>query len=666
MGEVPVVSGPGVWANDRDELGGARTSDTECPAIAGPGMGETKLTLEFPTLRGGRGIAVALLSLIAVTAAGTVADARHIHPKHRTAHSETSSPPYAAIVVDANSGSVLHSANPDELRHPASLTKIMTLYLLFERLEAGKLKPDTPLDVSEHAAAQAPSKLGLKPDQSIEVEDAIGALVTKSANDVAVVIAEAVAGNEHDFADVMTRKARALGMSHTIYRNASGLPDDAQVTTARDQALLGRAIQERFPQYYRYFATRSYSYRGTAMRNHNHLLGRVEGLDGIKTGYTEASGYNLVTSVRRNGRHIISVVLGGASAGARDARMRKLIEEFIVAAATQKSPTAIAEAGGAKETPSAEPRTSEGRAAVAHTAEATSAKDARAANRRAAELRTADAGAPSRPGPATPDAGASHSRLTSPPEPSARVATAGVPMMGGDFAPTATLPAQAAKPSGIGSDPIKPIQVKTVKVKLPPTQIAALAPSPNFSAPEETPAPQVPQNAVPQIAAPQNWAPQDRAPQDRASVAAPKATAPSNKPATFVVASVPNAAPAAAKREIARENLLETARDGAAPQSPSSPSRPPPSVPSQSMSVHSGWIIQVGAFEAEREAKQKLSAVQAKAAPMLGRADPFTEPVVKGDKTLYRARFAGLQKNEAEAICRQLKRNDIDCMTIKN
>src|SRR5262249_48217052 len=154
-------------------------------------------------------------------------------------------PPYAAIVVDGNSGAVLHAASPDELRHPASLTKIMTLYLLFERLEAGKLKLDSPLDVSEHAAAQAPSKLGLRPDQTIEVEDAIRAVVTKSANDVAVVIAEAVAGDEHDFAELMTRKAHALGMSRTVYRNASGLPDDAQVTTARDQATLGRAIQER-------------------------------------------------------------------------------------------------------------------------------------------------------------------------------------------------------------------------------------------------------------------------------------------------------------------------------------------------------------------------------------------------------------------------------------
>src|SRR5208282_5973081 len=159
---------------------------------------------------------------------------------------------------------------------------------------------DTPLAVSEHASEQAPTKLGLKPDQTIAVEDAIRGLVTKSANDAAVVIAEAIAGDEHEFAEMMTRKAHALGMSRTVYRNASGLPNDEQITTARDQALLGRAIQERFPREYRYFSTASFTYHGREMRNHNHLLGEVGGVDGIKTGYTRASGFNLVTSVHRD------------------------------------------------------------------------------------------------------------------------------------------------------------------------------------------------------------------------------------------------------------------------------------------------------------------------------------------------------------------------------
>src|SRR5919112_2146144 len=224
-------------------------------------------------------------------------------------------PPYAAMVVDAKTGRILHAQNEDALRHPASITKVMTLYLLFEQLERGKVSLSTRFRVSANAARQAPSKLGLDPGETIEVEDAIKALVTKSANDVAVVVAENLAGSEEAFAEQMTRKARALGMSRTIYRNASGLPDPEQVTTARDLTILARAIQDRFPKYYRYFQTRVFNYAGHAIRNHNNLLGRVEGVDGIKTGYTRASGFNLMTSARTDDQHIVAVVLGGRSGG---------------------------------------------------------------------------------------------------------------------------------------------------------------------------------------------------------------------------------------------------------------------------------------------------------------------------------------------------------------
>src|ERR1043165_6169365 len=285
-----------------------------------------------------------LAAAVAFVAVGSdPADARGRRWRHHYARVAAYNPPYAAIVVDANSGRVLHEANPDSLRHPASLTKIMTLYLLFEQLEAGKLRLDSRLEVSEHASEQAPSKLGLVPGQTLAVEDAIRALVTKSANDAAVVVAEAIGGDEDTFATMMTRKAPALGMSRTNYANASGLPDEDQVTTARDQVTLGRAIQDRFPRYYRYFATSSFVYRGHAMRNHNKLLGRVEGVDGIKTGYTRMSGFNLVSSVRRGNRHIVAVVLGGASGGARDARMRTLIEQHIASAATSRTVARVAE-----------------------------------------------------------------------------------------------------------------------------------------------------------------------------------------------------------------------------------------------------------------------------------------------------------------------------------
>jgi D-alanyl-D-alanine carboxypeptidase len=261
----------------------------------------------------------------------------------RAVHGPNYHPPYAAIVVDDKSGLVLHEVSAEAPRHPASLTKIMTLYLLFEQLEAGSLKLDTPLPVSTRAAIQNPTKLGLKANQTIKVEDAIKGLVTKSANDAAVVVAEAIGGSEEEFAALMTAKARALGMTGTTYVNASGLPAEAQITTAHDQAVLGRAIQHRFPVYYQYFATPSFNYKGAEMRNHNNLLGHVKGVDGIKTGYTEASGYNLTSSVRRDEKHIVAVVLGGTSNGARDARMRQLIEEYIVKASTERTAPIIAE-----------------------------------------------------------------------------------------------------------------------------------------------------------------------------------------------------------------------------------------------------------------------------------------------------------------------------------
>src|SRR4051795_1099834 len=324
------------------------------------------------TLASSRALRVCALGLIAFTTAILIssesAEARRY--KHRRHHHhvvrESYSPQFSSIIVDGNSGAVLSSNNPDGIRRPASLTKIMTLYLLFERLDAGKMKLDTEMEVSEHASEQAPTKLGLKPGQTLKVEDAIKGLVTRSANDAAVVIAEAIAGDEDEFAKLMTRKARALGMSKTTYRNASGLPNDEQLTTARDQATLGRAIQDRYPRYYRYFATTVFNYRGQSIRNHNRLLGNVEGIDGIKTGYTRASGFNLVSSMRRGNRHLIGVVLGGRSGGSRDATMRNLLAENLEKAATRRTVAAITErspAEGATEVAEDQPRTKPDKAA---------------------------------------------------------------------------------------------------------------------------------------------------------------------------------------------------------------------------------------------------------------------------------------------------------------
>jgi D-alanyl-D-alanine carboxypeptidase len=296
----------------------------------------------------GRLAAVGFLAALGMLAVSWDAQARarkqsQGQAQPRAVQAQTSRPNYADIVVDDKTGQVLHEVNADEPRHPASLAKVMTLYLLFEQVEAGKLKLDTPLDVSAHAARQRPVKLGLKPNQTIKVEDAIKALVTKSANDAAAVVAEAIGGTEEEFAKLMTLKARMLGMTNTTYINASGLPADDQITTARDQAILGRTIQHRFPFYYRYFSTPAFQYRGAEIRNHNNLLGNVKGVDGIKTGYTDASGYNLTSSVRRDEKHIVAVVMGGSSNGARDARMRQLIEAYISQASTERTAPVIVE-----------------------------------------------------------------------------------------------------------------------------------------------------------------------------------------------------------------------------------------------------------------------------------------------------------------------------------
>ena len=270
----------------------------------------------------GRGALVAALAL----ALGACTTANDLKP---TAITSYTSPKYAAIVVDGNNGKVLYQAQSDATRYPASLTKMMTLYLLFEAMEQGKVSTSTQIPVSDYARSRPPTKIGFRKGGSIDVDSAIRALVTKSANDVAVAIGEYLGGTEDNFASMMTAKARAIGMRSTVFRNASGLPDPGQVTTARDMALLGMALRKRFPQYYSYFSTTSFAYNGRTIRGHNDLIGGVDGVDGIKTGYTRDSGYNVVTSVARGNRKLVAVVMGGDTARARNANMAALIDRYL-------------------------------------------------------------------------------------------------------------------------------------------------------------------------------------------------------------------------------------------------------------------------------------------------------------------------------------------------
>jgi D-alanyl-D-alanine carboxypeptidase len=236
---------------------------------------------------------------------------------------------YAGIVVDAKSGKVMYEEAADSQRYPASVAKVMTLYVLFQELNAGNLKLSTKMTVSRHAAAAVPTKLGLRAGSTITVEDAIKSLVTLSANDMARVIAEHISGTESKFAERMTATARALGMRNTTYRNASGLPDGGQLTTVRDQAILGIAIYQHFPTYYEFFQTRSFSYGRKTYGNHNRVLGYMNAVDGIKTGYINAAGSNLLTAARRDNRHIVIVAFGFNSASSRDQKVRDLVATYL-------------------------------------------------------------------------------------------------------------------------------------------------------------------------------------------------------------------------------------------------------------------------------------------------------------------------------------------------
>ena len=251
---------------------------------------------------------------------------------------------YAAYVIDAKTGKVLHAENANALRYPASLTKMMTLYLVFEELKRGSIKKSSRVVMTRNAAKRPPSKLGIRPGRSISVEQAILSLVTKSANDVSTAVGEKLSGSEAAFAARMTRKARQLGMKRTTFKNANGLPNRAQKTTAADMAKLGLALREHFPRQFRYFKTRSFKYGRRKYGNHNKLLGRVRGVDGIKTGYTRASGFNLVSSVSHGGRRIVAVVMGGRSGGRRNRAMTRLIKKYLPKASRGQGRLLIARA----------------------------------------------------------------------------------------------------------------------------------------------------------------------------------------------------------------------------------------------------------------------------------------------------------------------------------
>jgi len=499
-------------------------------------------------------------------------------------------PSFAAIVVDGNSGRALYANNEHALRHPASVTKVMTLYLLFEQLEKGRLRLDSPIVVSAHAASQAPSKLGLRPGETIGVENAIKAVVTKSANDIAVAIAENIGGDEATFAQMMTRKAHALGMSRTHYANASGLPNPEQVTTAHDLAVLGRAIQDRFPRYYRYFSTHVFAYHGALHRNHNHLLGRVEGVDGIKTGYTRASGFNLLTSVRRGSRRIVAVVMGGRTGAARDRAMVGLIEEHIYGGASVRTARAVTERESAERVAEAEPDIAPEPVRIA-------------------------AREPVDEAPASVE-------TTIEEEPT----------------PTATIPVRRAAERPAERTAERPSLRAAAAARLaPPVAIAA---APDRARPAFVSG--LPKRAADDAAPAKGHTARRESTREKTALApADGSTARAARAAAVAAAATP-----ASTLRHADLNRTQVARADAG-----RPARP-------------GWMIQIGATADVAEANQLLS--RARMQLQGASVKSFTEKVQKGNETLWRARFAGLEQQSAESACRTLKRSGFSCFATKN
>jgi D-alanyl-D-alanine carboxypeptidase len=577
----------------------------------------------------------------------------HYYARQPAAPAQNSA--FAALVVDANSGRTLYAADENELRHPASLTKVMTLYLLFEQLEKGRLTLESPITMSAHAAAQAPSKLGLEPGEAISVDNAIKAVVTRSANDVAVAIGENIAGDEDSFAEMMTRKAHALGMSRTTYVNASGLPDDRQITTAHDLAVLGRAVQERFPRYFRYFSTHSFDYAGETIGNHNHLLGRVDGVDGIKTGYTRASGFNLLTSVHRDGRSLVAVVMGGPTAYARDRLMEQLIAQHIASATTAHTATMIADASAPE--PPRLAANSSGRGGSGAAMQLAAAMPP-SPPVRAMEVEAANYDAPIPP-VREPLAFSKEDREDAEgdgdnverdaPSPTAealrhqtkhdiRVAQAAalpVPPRIAESNPAAL--GWVKGPEGVAA-PAEP-QASQSEKSVIATPAAPLPPSPLALGAVNDPAAH-------------GWV---KGPEGIAAPAEPKA-APQPKAA---VAVAPPPAPArAADPKASLAKALATAQ----PKEETHIARSEDVRPSG----HDGWVIQIGATADADKATDLLNRARAQNRSTLASAKPITEKVGNGDATFYRARFAGLDSSSAEAACKNLKRSGFSCFATRD
>ena len=511
---------------------------------------------------------------------------------------------YAGIVIDAKSGKVLYESAADAARYPASVTKVMTLYVLFQELAAGNISLSDKMVVSKHAASAVPTKLGLKAGSKISVENAIKALVTLSANDIARVIAEHISGTESEFAKRMTATAKALGMARTTYRNASGLPDSRQVTTVRDQAILGIAIYQHFPKYYAYFQTKSFSYGKRTYGNHNRLLGS-NGVDGIKTGYTGASGFNLLTAARDGDQHIVVVGFGFDSSGSRDAKVRELVKKYFPKGRKGGYlKTALIPQPGRK----------------GATVQLASADPVAVVPKPYPAFR---ANAAAAPGPV---------QVAHMPDPAAVQAQLEDPVI---VASIGTTPTPAQRPADLGFEPA--VQAANLlggststqpQPKDRPLDVIGAWLSDTFSlgaapAPLGQTAPSAP--LLPPVGIGENGRPIDLMTSGSAG-AQPQPVQAQPTPAPLAVAE-------------------------AAPE-------PQPAA--------SGWIVQIGAAPTEGGANSLLSDA-AGSISGLGSFQPYVERIEKNGQTFYRARFTGFGgRDDATAMCNQLKKAKMSCLAMQS
>jgi D-alanyl-D-alanine carboxypeptidase len=573
------------------------------------------------------GVLIASLVVLALCLTSFAAEAQT-----RKKRSSGFTPQAASIVLDAYSGRVLYSRNADTQCYPASLTKVMTLYLLFEKLEQGKVSLKSRMPVSAHAAAQAPSRLGIKIGETITVEDAILALVTKSANDIAVTVAEYLGGSEKNFATLMTAKAKALGMSNTRYMNASGLPNKAQLTTARDQATLAKRVQVDFPQYYRYFSTASFVWNGQTIKNHNHLLGKYEGVNGLKTGYTAASGFNLTTTVLRDGKSIIGVVLGGKTARARDLQMVDILDRAM--------PSAVAMRDTGIRLASVEP-------APRPVDKPTGISDLDRAN--LAALASNDEPDPDEESYTGTEQVASLTATPATPAPIKPVTIASM------VAPTTVI----APPPVVAKAPVKPAE----PIRLASAEIAPPAnPAPGTLGILPAMRPASEPVAEPAKATPEH-----------------KAAAPLDHATAYALAALDKAE--GPVRRVGRDlgNLIVTpaqANEGPQATQPvglrTAVNESRQTVPQHGWNAgdplipEGSWVIQIGAYADQADAVDRIRNAIKAAPAELGHAVPVTIPVKTADnRTLYRSRFGGFDgEKEARNACGRLARESISCIAI--